>query len=71
MLNTVVSNVDVNAIKEGNIDFICLLANYKKASDNLRNELAEMESCRFIRSHHMGYGLFADEIFTLTSKDFK
>lgn len=56
---------------EGNIDFICLLANYKKASDNLRNELAEMESCRFIRSHHMGYGLFADEIFTLTSKDFK
>ena len=54
---------------EGNIDFICLLANYKKASDNLRNELAEMESCRFIRSHHMGYGLFADEIFTLTAKD--
>ena len=56
---------------EEDIDFICLLANYKKASDNLRNELAEMESCRFIRSHHMGYGLFADEIFTLTSKDFK
>lgn len=54
---------------EGDIDFICLLANYKKASDNLHNELAEMESCRFIRSHHMGYGLFADEIFTLTAKD--
>ena len=53
---------------EGDIDFICLLANYKKASENLRNELAEMGSCRFIRSHHMGYGLYADEIFTLTSE---
>jgi hypothetical protein len=53
---------------ESTIDFICLLANYKKASENLRNELAEMDSCRFIRSHYTGYGLYADEIFTLTSE---
>jgi hypothetical protein len=55
-------------VVEGNIDFICLLANYKKASKNLRNELTEMDSCRFIRSHYMGYGLYADEIFTITSE---
>lgn len=54
---------------EEDIDFICLLANYKKASDSLRNELNEMGSCKFIRSHYMGYGLYADEIFTLTSED--
>ena len=53
---------------ESNIDFICLLANYKKASENLRNELEEIVSCRFIKSHYMGYGLYADEIFTLTSE---
>ncbi len=57
--------------KDKDIDFICLLANYKKASDNLHNELEEMKkkSCKFIRSHYMGYGLYADEIFTLTSED--
>lgn len=78
VLGLILANDKIENIKqdfqlrvEGNIDFICLLANYKKASDNLRNELAEMESCRFIRSHHMGYGLFADEIFTLTAKDLK
>lgn len=54
---------------EEDIDFICLLANYKKASGSLRNELNEMGSCKFIRSHYMGYGLYADEIFTLTSED--
>lgn len=54
---------------EEDVDFVCLLANYKKASDNLRNELKEMEPCKFIRSHYSGYGLYADEIFTLTSKD--
>jgi hypothetical protein len=59
---------------EDNVDFICLLANYKKASDELHNELDEMESkgmksCKFIRSHYCGYGLYADEMFTLTSKD--
>lgn len=52
-----------------NIDFVCLLANYKSASEQLHNELEEMGSCKFIRSHYMGYGLYANEIFTLTSKD--
>lgn len=61
-------------VVKNNIDFICLLANYKKASDELHNELNEMESkgmqpCQFIRSHYCGYGLYAGEIFTLTSKD--
>lgn len=58
-------------LKLNDLDFICLLANYKKASKNLHNELEEMgeKSCKFIRSHYMGYGLYADEIFTLTSEN--
>lgn len=74
-LGLILANKKIKSIKqdfplsvENDIDFICLLANYKKASENLRNELAEMDSCKFIRSHYMGYGLYADEIFTLTSK---
>ena len=59
--------------KDKDIDFICLLANYKKASDNLHNELEDIKkenkSCKFIQAHYMGYGLYADEIFTLTSEN--
>lgn len=62
-------NQDFQLNVEEDVDFVCLLANYKKASDNLRNELKEMEPCKFIRSHYSGYGLYADEIITLTSKD--
>ena len=67
-------NQDFQLNVEEDVDFICLLANYKKASENLRDELVEMESkgmesCKFIRSHYCGYGLYANEIFSLTSKD--
>lgn len=77
-LGLILANEKIDAINQDfelklndHIDFICLLANYKKASKNLHNELEEMEkkSCKFIRSHYMGYGLYADEIFTLTSED--
>lgn len=75
-LGLIVANKKIENLKiadplyiEEEIDFICLLSNYKKASDSLRNELNEMGSCKFIRSHYMGYGLYADEIFTLTSED--
>ena len=75
-LGLIVANKKIENLKiadplyiEEEIDFICLLSNYKKASDSLRNELNEMGSCKFIRSHYMGYGLYADDIFTLTSED--
>ena len=75
-LGLILANEKIKNIKqdfqlsvEGNIDFICLLANYKEASENLRNELREMDSCKFIRSHYMGYGLYANEIFTLKYKN--
>ena len=79
-LGLILANEKIKGIKQDyeldndndiDIDFICLLANYKKASTNLHKELEEMEkkSCKFIRSHYMGYGLYADEIFTLTSEN--
>lgn len=79
-LGLILANEKIKGIKQdyeldndndNDIDFICLLANYKKASTNLHKELEEMEkkSCKFIRSHYMGYGLYADEIFTLTSEN--
>ena len=51
-----------------NIEFICLLANYKVYSDALNNELHEMNECKFITSSFMGYGLFANNIITLPKK---
>lgn len=77
-LGLILANEKIESIKQdsvlkldNDIDFICLLANYKKASTNLHKELEEMDkkSCKFIRSHYMGYGLYADEIFTLTSEN--
>ena len=53
---------DSELVLVGDLDFICLLANYKTASDNLKNELAEMEDCRFFTSSFMGYGLYAYNI---------
>lgn len=53
---------DSELVLVGDLDFICLLANYKTASDNLKNELAEMEDCRFFTSSFMGYGLYANNI---------
>lgn len=44
------------------IEFIAILANYKPASDNLENELDEMDennNCRYALSSFMGYGLYS------------
>ena len=46
----------------GDLEFYCLLANYKSESENLKNELAEMEYCKFFTSSYMGYGLYAKNI---------
>jgi len=44
------------------VEFVCLLANYKKASSNLKTELNSIDECKFFLSSFMGYGLFANEI---------
>lgn len=46
----------------GDLEFYCLLANYKAESENLKNELAEMDDCMFFTSSYMGYGLYANNI---------
>lgn len=46
----------------GDLEFYCLLANYKPASKQLKNELAEMDECKFFTSSYMGYGLYANNI---------
>lgn len=43
-------------------EFTCVLANYKKQSSNLADELAEMSDCKFFVSSFMGYGLYCDDI---------
>lgn len=68
-LGLVKANSKIEGLKEdskldlvGDLDFICMLANYKTASDNLKNELAEMEDCKFFTSSYMGYGLYSHNI---------
>ena len=46
----------------GDLEFYCLLANYKPASESLKNELTEMDNCKFFTSSYMGYGLYANNI---------
>ncbi len=46
----------------GDLEFYCLLANYKPASKQLKNELEEMDDCKFFTSSHMGYGLYVKNI---------
>ena len=46
----------------GDLEFYCLLANYKPASKQLKNELAEMDDCKFFTSSYMGYGLYVKNI---------
>ena len=55
-------------LKTPEIDFICLLANFKDKSHALEIEFIGMDECKFIRSSHMGYGLFANQIFSITPK---
>lgn len=55
------------------IDFICLLANYKAASSNLVAELMGkgvgdyMHPCKIIVSNYMGYGLYSANIIDFSS----
>lgn len=53
---------DSELVLVGDLDFACLLANYKTASDNLKKELAEMKDCQFFTSSFMGYGLYSNNI---------
>lgn len=53
---------DSELVLVGDLDFACLLANYKTASHNLKNELAEMNDCQFFTSSFMGYGLYSNNI---------
>ena len=46
------------------VDFVFLLANYKSASDNLKNELSLILDCKFIYANPMGYGLYAQNIIS-------
>ena len=46
----------------GDLEFYCMLANYKPASEQLKNELEEMDDCKFFTSSYMGYGLYANSI---------
>lgn len=46
----------------GDLEFYCLLANYKTESDNLKNELEKMDDCEFFTSSYMGYGLYSKRI---------
>lgn len=55
-------------MKTGYMDFIFLLANYKSASRNLEIELIGMDECKFFMSSYMGYGLYANNIFTKSPK---
>lgn len=50
------------------IDFICMLANYKKESRALEIEFIGMEDCKFIKSSYAGYGLYANNLFTISPK---
>ena len=45
-----------------------MLANYKKDSRALEIEFIGMEDCKFIKSSYTGYGLYANNLFTISPK---
>ena len=55
-------------LKTPEIDFICLLANYKDKSRALEIEFIGMDECKFIKSSYAGYGLYANNVFTMSPK---
>ncbi|MBR6064361.1 MAG: hypothetical protein IKP54_09435 [Bacteroidales bacterium] len=61
-------NYPLQLEKPLHIDFICLLANYKSDSRALEIEFIGMEDCKFIKSSYAGYGLFANNLFTISPK---
>lgn len=50
------------------LDFLCLLANFKDNSRALDIEFIGMDECKFITSSYMGYGLYANHILTIYPK---
>ena len=65
--------IDDEIVCSKEIDFICLLANYKAASSNLVAELMGkgvddfMHPCKIIVSNYMGYGLYSANIIDFSS----
>lgn len=55
-------------LKTPEIDFICLLANFKDKSRALEIEFIGMEDCKFIKSSFAGYGLYANKMFIISPK---
>ncbi|MBR1688892.1 MAG: hypothetical protein IJ710_10280 [Prevotella sp.] len=44
---------------EEDVEFACIMANYKPTSKELLNELEEISDCQFFTSSLMGYGLYS------------
>ena len=67
--NTLKVDKSTKFILEKEIEFIAILANYKKASENITNELDEMpedNKCKFAVSSYMGYGLYSNSFLNYT-----
>lgn len=47
---------------EDEIDFVFLIANYKKESTKLKTEIDKIGQCKLIEANYLGYGLFAHRI---------
>ena len=62
------NNYPLQLEKPLHIDFICLLANFKDKSRALEIEFIGMEDCKFIKSSYAGYGLYANNVFTISPK---
>ena len=61
-------NYPLQLEKPLHLDFICLLANYKSNSRALEIEFIGMDDCKFIKSSYAGYGLYANNLFTISPK---
>lgn len=66
-INNITQEFDLQ-LATPNLDFICLLANFKNNSRALDIEFIGMEDCKFISSSYMGYGLYANHVFTIHPK---
>lgn len=66
-INNITQEFDLQ-LATPDLDFICLLANFKDNSRALDIEFIGMEECKFISSSYMGYGLYANHVFTIHPK---
>ncbi len=60
-----------NAVQEfeEEIDFVFLIANYKKESTKLNTEITKIGECKLIEANYLGYGLFKHKLRTINSND--